>query len=50
MCAVIRYLWKVRCAMLDARGYEGHVGLEYKPSTPVTEQSFAGWGEAHGIA
>lgn len=38
------------CAMLDARGYEGHVGLEYKPSTPVTEQSFAGWGEAHGIA
>ena len=32
------------------QGYEGHVGLEYKPSTQATAQSFAGWGVAHGIA
>ena len=32
------------------QGYEGHVGLEYKPSTQATAQSFAGWGAAHGIA
>ena len=28
------------------QGYEGHVGLEYKPSTQATAQSFAGWGAA----
>ena len=32
------------------QGYEGHVGLEYKPSTQATAQSFAGWGATHGIA
>ena len=39
-----------RTTALDEQGYEGHVGLEYKPSTQGTAQSFAGWGAAHGIA
>ena len=37
------------CALLDELGYEGHVGMEYKPSTSTTVQSLAGWGEAHGL-
>lgn len=27
-------------AELEASGYEGHVGLEYNPATPTTEESF----------
>jgi hypothetical protein len=48
-CYLTHELTRVPTA-LDEQGYEGHVGLEYKPSTQDTAQSFAGWGAAHGIA
>ena len=38
------------CALLDELGYEGHVGMEYKPSTSTTVQSLAGWAEPFGLA
>lgn len=35
-------------AVLDGIGYDGYVGLEYKPSTPTTEESLA-WAAPYGI-
>ena len=35
-------------ALLDDLGYDGHVGCEYKPSTPTTEASL-GWARQYGL-